>query len=710
MHCISHKLLRKITKSPPLFKYPPLSRQQIRILELHPGQFDCPIVITLHKCDLGKATYAYEALSYVWGDPTRKIPIECNGAKLLITSSLETAFRRLRFRNKTRILWIDAICINQDDLKERQQQVPYMGEIYPRAEKVLVWLGEADKKVELALKTIDEWAEFNLQYHHSSDATRFSKFEERFAFKPGYRDTLEATGELTYRAWFNRCWTFQEILLSTNAEILIGEHHLKWDHFYHALEAFPIHLLADDVLNFNALFMCHGKKKAGRRASSQNDKTPVSRNLSRLLQITRNFNASDPRDKIFSLLNVAAVENPSNFLPNYSISVRDTFISLTLAMIRDENSLNVLMSSGEMDRDKCLPSWCPDWGCKRGVVLTGYYDYISYDVNAGHRIDLRNLKANKKHELELEGALIDVVAEVYDLEDLGEELKASLKENNFNDVLSRFAHSTGLHRLKIEKYMSPEATLLRTLSADHWFFGAHLKQSYKEHWFPTHLRFRDLKRNKERSACKLITKELPSKYTHHLEHNIAKPLNLKNVKLENNSRDPRIFEAAEPEHISYKFEPPYTHSVIDKVYRQSSPFYVEGQDFKEAEFVDKLTLAAIAREAVSQAHFFFKGKKLFITKHKLLAIGTGGTRVGDKLCCLWGADVPFVLRQKGGTFYKREKKHGVNAIENVNELYEMVGESYVDGIMYGEIFHRKIEGQKIEPREDWIRFQKFRIC
>lgn len=499
---------KKLNKLIPPFIYQPLTPRHIRLFQLLPGDFNSSIAIKLYECDLGKAKFAYEALSYVWGDPTRKISIECNGAELFITKNLQIALRRIRFLQKPRTLWVDAICINQDDLFEREQQVPYMREIYPKADKVLVWLGEADEKAELALKAIDEWANFNRQYHHSNDATRFAKFEERFAskqdyrkleelstFKPDYRDTLKAVGELTYRAWFNRCWTFQEILLSTKAILLVGESGLTWEQFYHALEVFPLHLLADDVLNFNALVMCHGKAKIGNNGLFSSDSIPVSRNLSRLLQITRNFTASDPRDKIYSLLSVAQVKNPDKFLPNYSVSIRKTFIYLTLDMIRDESSLNVLMSNGELDRDKNLPSWCPDLRCKRGVVLTGYYDYISYNVNSGLRTDLRNLRTNERFELELEGALIDVVTEVFDLEELAQELKASLIDINFTAVLSEFSRKISLDRLELDKDMSPEASLLRTLSADHWFFGSYLKNSYREQWFPTHLRFRDLKRN-----------------------------------------------------------------------------------------------------------------------------------------------------------------------------------------------------------------------
>ncbi|POS87510.1 hypothetical protein EPUL_002113 [Erysiphe pulchra] len=672
---------RKLTKSSPAFTYPPITTNQIRVLTLHPGQCDSPIVITIQKHDLSTVNESYEALSYVWGDQTRKVTIQCNGAELRITKSLYVALRQLRYQNQCRTLWVDAICINQDDLDERGQQVSLMKKIFPMASKVLVWLGEADEKTEPAIKAIDKWATFNRQYRYDSNATRFSKFEERFAFKPGYRDTLEAVGALTSRPWFDRCWTFQEIILSRQAELNVGKFRITWDCFYHALEAFPIHLLADDVLNFNALFMCHGKAKIKETTSNHSDSIPVSRNLSRVLQITRNFTATDPRDKIFSVLSIATMNNPSLFQPNYNKSVRDTFISSTLAMIKDEDSLRVLMSCGEQNRDKSLPSWCPDWNCKGGVTLAGYFDYISYNINASLRPDLRYLQMNDRYELELDGAEIDVVKEVYDLEILGNQLKASLKDINFTAVLSEFARKIGLEKCLLHDKLPPEAVLFRTLTADHWFFGAHLIDSYKEIWFPTHLRFRYIRRSKVEIQYCSESLFSPREYRSNIVD--GPPLNVKSMgftTLQQNSNKPE--SGLYSKNLDNEVESPFTHSVIDKVYRQTSPFYIKGQDFDEAKNIDILTLRTIAKEAISQAMFFFKGKRILISKRGFVAIGSSETKVGDKLCSFWGADVPFIIREKKNTFKNYTNHSNTSKRSNdLNEIYEVIGECYIDGIM-----------------------------
>jgi hypothetical protein len=84
---------------------------------------------------------SYEALSYIWGGPTNTVEIICGQGRLSITVNLRDAIRRFRYKNKCRVLWVDAICIDQRNIEERGKQVQLMGMIYWKADRVLVWLG-----------------------------------------------------------------------------------------------------------------------------------------------------------------------------------------------------------------------------------------------------------------------------------------------------------------------------------------------------------------------------------------------------------------------------------------------------------------------------------------------------------------------------------------------------------------------------------------
>jgi len=108
---------------------------------LQPGKFEDGIKVELAEVSLANPPL-YEALSYVWGSPTAKTPISCHGKDLLVTPNCIIAMRRLRNEKKQRVLWIDAICIDQSSMNERSQQVGLMGDVYSKARRTILWLGE----------------------------------------------------------------------------------------------------------------------------------------------------------------------------------------------------------------------------------------------------------------------------------------------------------------------------------------------------------------------------------------------------------------------------------------------------------------------------------------------------------------------------------------------------------------------------------------
>lgn len=121
------------------FKYEPLSSGQIRLLHLHPGIGD--IHFTLEAVNL-EDTLNYEAISYCWGNPDDTQTVYCDGHPLQVTISLFTALKRLRLQEQSRVLWADAVCIDQQSNSEKNEQVKLMSQIYARPKRVLIWLGD----------------------------------------------------------------------------------------------------------------------------------------------------------------------------------------------------------------------------------------------------------------------------------------------------------------------------------------------------------------------------------------------------------------------------------------------------------------------------------------------------------------------------------------------------------------------------------------
>jgi hypothetical protein len=120
--------------------------------------------------DKRKKTHLYEALSYTWGDSGKALNICLGNQTLAITENLHAALIHLRDRSIERILWIDAICINQDDPEESGRQVQFMAKIYNQAQRVIVWLGVESFDSTRALETVCEAANKSTEDYQTSDA------------------------------------------------------------------------------------------------------------------------------------------------------------------------------------------------------------------------------------------------------------------------------------------------------------------------------------------------------------------------------------------------------------------------------------------------------------------------------------------------------------------------------------------------------------
>lgn len=121
------------------YQYQPLpSSTSIRVLKFEPSNKPDEISCSFVVMDAA-APPQYIALSYVWGDATNKVPIMINGKIVQVTRNLKDALRN--FSTTPALVWADALCINQQDISERNQQVNMMSKIYRKAANVTVWLG-----------------------------------------------------------------------------------------------------------------------------------------------------------------------------------------------------------------------------------------------------------------------------------------------------------------------------------------------------------------------------------------------------------------------------------------------------------------------------------------------------------------------------------------------------------------------------------------
>ena len=175
----------------------PLGHDGIRLLRLIPNKDETAVI----KCQLfdytlesGKQTHLYEALSYVWGDPNKTVPIFIGEHRFNITENLHTALLHLRNHSIERTIWVDAVCINQANEQEKAHQIQYMAKIYGQANHVIIWLGEAADNSDQAFEDIRVAAE---------DEFTNSLIEET---------SQKAILKLLERLWFRRIWVREQIL------------------------------------------------------------------------------------------------------------------------------------------------------------------------------------------------------------------------------------------------------------------------------------------------------------------------------------------------------------------------------------------------------------------------------------------------------------------------------------------------------------------
>lgn len=189
---MSCKLDTPPTDSP--FSYPPLPAEPhtTRMIRLLPHEDkNAPIqceVFNYKLSEIGGGRHLYEALSYVWGSEKKSQSITLNGCTIHVTKNLHTALMHLRNRQLERILWADAISIDQSKTDEKSEQVPLMRSIYALAERVLVWLGDAIEDGDKALVSIRKIA------------------EEQY---PNIGENRDICLRLLERAWFRRIWASQ---------------------------------------------------------------------------------------------------------------------------------------------------------------------------------------------------------------------------------------------------------------------------------------------------------------------------------------------------------------------------------------------------------------------------------------------------------------------------------------------------------------------
>jgi hypothetical protein len=372
--------------------YVPLSKEkkEFRIVYLLPGPDDSSIRCFFRPSSLlDRNLTQYEALSYCWGslDDTATIELyhfceeedengfhvngvrpntelelgESNGSlvkmpchkqNLAVTSNLVAALRKMRNESLFRFLWIDAICINQGDIQERLDQVSIMRSIYERARQTLIWLGEGDDVMTLAMDTIFTIAAF-IQEKTNVDPLQFfrrtgldfdqqiDRLQLQWEQTQGFSkdNILELTtvifGHFFGNPWFRRIWVLQEVGAASQAVVRCGASTVAWGAV----------LIAGKwqkrwVERFLVLTDYHDYRRFYRENTIQNVWRVIQekQRIGQLIHATSNFRSTDMRDRLYALIGLSKetwnLEDLSSDLRlQYGNDAEEAFAHFTIGII-----------------------------------------------------------------------------------------------------------------------------------------------------------------------------------------------------------------------------------------------------------------------------------------------------------------------------------------------------------------------------------------
>jgi hypothetical protein len=330
----------------------PRSSLHTRILLLEPGRGDEMLECTRQSINVGTTEHTYEALSYRWSED-RDWPMLCDGILKMISQGLADALRQLRRPGESRRLWIDFICINQDDKEELSAQVRIMRHIYNHAARVIVWTGAENASTSAAMETAKRLVTVRdaMPYEHGADKAvqYFLHIHEILEGKlpdwQGIRQRLRLHSQELLRLlgseWFSRVWCIQEATVSSNCILMCGEHTMGFFDFtavvpgaIYAASSSPVGYLdakhTRSTLKPQTFWLGVSAWRSG-NDSKTHVKGAITDILS-LLDGARDFGAKDERDKIFALLGIsdegvqseAACSQPNADYPSVSIVCQET--------------------------------------------------------------------------------------------------------------------------------------------------------------------------------------------------------------------------------------------------------------------------------------------------------------------------------------------------------------------------------------------------
>ena len=670
------------------FRYTPIdpAQKEFRLLHLTPRctttseddtslqQPNRPISCILEKTSL-RASPKYSALSYRWGGTGRQILV--NDKPFTVTDKLEIALQHLQKNSEPLTLWVDAICINQQDTEEKMQQVQQMTDIYRNASQVLIWLGPAadgsDQVIDSlqlisqvfqrqdlrnymksledmeSLKGASSWKaradlltkvinDLEAQGGYPKDLHAISTLETEFKnLDSPFLDTFPAAQyrKLCHREWWTRTWVIQELCVPEKPIFVCGKKMITYSELSKCARFFKEYWTSD-----------FQKRKRDRNSNEEPDPTLIlstssspadvmmsfrssyqnSKGECTLYTLLRNIcnkatiDAEDQRDKIYSLLGFVSDKDTLNIRVDYgkNYSCEDVYIDTSRALI-NQGYLDLLFLR-QTSKSPDLPSWVCDWGAEIHEPWGNSWGVNPFTASGSSAPEVHTYTTNNgQHIASIRSKLIDTISS------LASPVPKIDPDSDTSDALSFFISETR----RILSPLSDEdmaAVLAGGIEYTDW--------DYKS---GTMFKYFDKKSSTKLGCCRATSKSTEGLKL--LERWLP-------VKKE-------FEELRSLEEIQITDETKGRWKVL-------LPLIDGLQEMKSGTTGNIMVYYLQAVENNLQ-------RKAFCTQNGYKGLVPADAEVGDLLCVFLGADLPSVVRKVAGGRYR------------------LVGEAYIQGFMDGEL-------------------------
>lgn len=414
------RLCRRVAPSVPAYQYWPLDEGEIRLLVvkrsawMRPSLIEASLIhVSLNEYMGDEPCVQYEAISYRWGDAKKVDFMLIDGADFQLTRSAFNVLMARRSLHKERTLWIDAVCINQSHQNEKSRQIQMMQDICRCAYRVIV-VPDVGWQMRLAANTLLEM-----------ETALALPWGDALEFGLVYSARRSGLSALLLNEYFSRSWILQEVALGYEVELYLGGIYFPWNQYFQSVKLLLAperqYLLASDPQRSG---LAIGRPNVTTITMMRYGLVEFAEEITLeliLLTTAAHFNATDARDKVFSILGLTTDDTQSALLrPDYTKSPEKVFKDLAVYLFsRPKPSIHLLALAGVgfPQSRRALPSWVPDLSLKKRVDSLTLHPVVAEGFQAsGEMRPNFILTGDDNCALKIGGILCD---EIIDFSDAG---------------------------------------------------------------------------------------------------------------------------------------------------------------------------------------------------------------------------------------------------------------------------------------------------